>query len=511
MYRHEHRDQLSFKDFFLPFGGQLSGDNRWIKLSELIPWEELEVDYAAQFCKGFGAPAKPFRMALGALIIKARLGLTDEELVEQIKENPYLQFFIGLEGFQYSAPFDPSMMVYFRKRLPEAVVNDCNERIVRHGLNLIRASETEEHDQDDSQGGGGSVCDTEQNISSTKAIDNQGSLLIDATCAPVDIRYPTDLSLLNEAREVTEVLIDSMYKTVRESFDHKPRTYRKQARQQFLAVAKKKRPRINKIRKAIKQQLAYLKRNLTSIDALTSCGGCLLAAGRAIVQKLLVVSELVRQQTILYHSESKSISDRIVSLTQAHVRPIVRGKARSNVEFGAKISISVTGDGLTFLDRLSFNPYNEGEDLRAQALAYRRRHGCYPEVICADQIYRTRSNRAFCQRHAIRLSGPRLGRPKSDPELVAAEKKQFIDDQRQRNAVEGKIGECKRRYGLGLIREKLIATQGSSIAMNILVMNLQKLLRLLFVFIALCWQILIATAKTQHANRALFPYQLNGI
>ena len=74
MYRREHRDQLSFKDFFLPFGGQLSGDNRWIKLAELIPWDELEDDYASQFCQGFGAPAKPFRMALGALIIKARLG-----------------------------------------------------------------------------------------------------------------------------------------------------------------------------------------------------------------------------------------------------------------------------------------------------------------------------------------------------------------------------------------------------------------------------------------------------
>jgi IS5 family transposase len=68
--------------------------------------------------------------------------------------------------------------------------------------------------------------------------------------------------------------------------------------------------------------------------------------------------------------------------------------------------------------------------------AYRRRHGHYPKVICADQIYRTRSNRAFCQRHGIRLSGPRLGRTKNDPELVAADKKQFIDDQRQRNAVE---------------------------------------------------------------------------
>jgi len=86
MYRREHCYQLSFEDFFLPFGGKLSGDNRWIKLAELVPWDELEDDYAAQFCNGFGAPAKPFRMALGALIIKARLGLTNEELVEQIKE-----------------------------------------------------------------------------------------------------------------------------------------------------------------------------------------------------------------------------------------------------------------------------------------------------------------------------------------------------------------------------------------------------------------------------------------
>jgi IS5 family transposase len=93
------------RDFFLPFGGRLSGDNRWIKLAELIPWDDLEDDYASHFCKGFGAPGKRFRMALVALIIKARLGLTDEELDEQ--------------AFQYSAPFDPSMMVYFRKRLPE--------------------------------------------------------------------------------------------------------------------------------------------------------------------------------------------------------------------------------------------------------------------------------------------------------------------------------------------------------------------------------------------------------
>ena len=482
MYRREHRHQLSFEDFFLPFGGKLSGDNRWIKLSELIPWNELEDDYAAQFCRGFGAPAKPFRMALGALIIKARQGFTDEELVEQIKENPYLQFFIGLEAFQYSAPFDPSMMVYFRKRLPESVINDCNERIVCHGLNVIRSAKSV-----DDQGpgnGSSSVIESDREGKEADGSGNQGSLLIDATCVPADIRYPTDLSLLNEAREATEKLIDEMHPQIREIFGPKPRTYRHKARQQFLEVAKKKRPRISKIRKAIKQQLGHLKRNLASIDALTACGGCLLATGRHWYKKLLVVSELVRQQTILCNAKSRSIPDRKVSLYQAHIRPIVRGKARHNVEFGAKISISVTGDGFTFLDRLSHDPYNEGEDLKAQAKSYLSRYGCYPEVICADQIYRTRANRAFCQRHGIRLSGPRLGRPKSDPQIVATEKRQFINDQRQRNAVEGKFGQGKRRYGLGLTREKLAVTQGSSIAMNVLVMNLQKLLELLFVLLA---------------------------
>jgi len=506
MYRREPRHQLSFEDFFLPFGGKLSGDNRWIKLAELIPWDDLEDDYASQFCKGFGAPAKPFRMALGALIIKARLGLTDEELVEQIKENPYLQFFIGLEAFQYSAPFDPSMMVYFRKRLPESVVNDCNERIVRHGLSIIRSAESQD-DEDGDNDTGLTSSDQPVQPGPDKASSNQGTLLIDATCVPVDIRYPTDLSLLNEAREVTERLIDAMHPLVRGLFGDKPRTHRKKARQQFLAVAKKKRPRISKIRKAIQQQLSHLERNLASIDALIACGGSLLAAGRYWYHKLLVVNELVRQQKILYQSDSRSIPDRIVSLYQAHIRPIVRGKARSNVEFGAKISISVTGDGFTFLDRLSYNPYNEGEDLKAQARAYRRRFGHYPKVICADQIYRTRANRAFCQRHGIRLSGPRLGRPKSDPHLLAEEKKQFLDDQRQRNAVEGKIGQGKRRYGLGLIREKLATTQGSAIALNVLVMNLDKLLELLFVLLA-CWlQLLLAHRAACHSHVAVLSDQ----
>ncbi len=177
-------------------------------------------------------------MTLGASIIKARLGLTDEELVEQIKENPYLQFFIGLEAFQYSAPFDPSMMVYFRKRLPESVVNDCNERIVRHGLNAI-CSEKSQDDEDGDNGSSLPTSDQPTKPGSDKPSSNQGTLLIDATCVPADIRYPTDLSLLNEAREVTEKLIDAMHPQIRKCFGDKPRTHRKKAGSSFLQWPKR--------------------------------------------------------------------------------------------------------------------------------------------------------------------------------------------------------------------------------------------------------------------------------
>jgi IS5 family transposase len=108
------------------------------------------------------------------------------------------------------------------------------------------------------------------------------------------------------------------------------------------------------------------------------------------------------------------------------------------------------------------------------------------------------------------LSGPRLGRPKNDPELVDAEKQQFIDVQRQRNAVEGKIRQCKRRFGLGLIRAKLPATQGSSIALNVLVMNLEKLLELLFVFFVYWLQLLLGNesgkgSRFAHLNNQVAP------
>jgi hypothetical protein len=130
MYRTEDKTQRELESFYLPFGGKLDSKNRWIQLSRLIPWEEFEEEYAENFAEsGMGAPAKTFRMALGALIIKEKLGITDEETVEQIRETPHLQFLIGMEGYRDKAPFDPSMLVHFRKRIPEEMLKRINDRV----------------------------------------------------------------------------------------------------------------------------------------------------------------------------------------------------------------------------------------------------------------------------------------------------------------------------------------------------------------------------------------------
>jgi hypothetical protein len=131
MYRKEPKGQLSFEDFYLPFGGHLDGNNRWVKLAALIPWEEFESEYESGFSgREMGAPAKPFRMALGAEIIKEKLNLTDREIVEQLKENPYMQYFVGLEGFSKEAPFDDSMMSHFRERLGKELIGKVNEKVI---------------------------------------------------------------------------------------------------------------------------------------------------------------------------------------------------------------------------------------------------------------------------------------------------------------------------------------------------------------------------------------------
>ena len=130
MYKPIDKLQHSFLDFNQPMGLKMNPENRWIKLADLIPWDEFEAKYAEQFPSGKGNVAKPLRMALGALIIQTKFQYSDRELVEQITENPYLQYFIGLPGYQEQAPFDASTLVLFRKRISSEMLMEANEYLL---------------------------------------------------------------------------------------------------------------------------------------------------------------------------------------------------------------------------------------------------------------------------------------------------------------------------------------------------------------------------------------------
>lgn len=462
MYRKDNPHQLTFKDFYLPFGGHLRSDNRWVILAGQIPWHQIEEAYGELFSDDNGCPAKSARMALGALIIKERLGTSDRETVEQIAENPYLQYFLGMMEYQDDAPFDHSMMTHFRKRFDKSILSDINESIVARVMEDIRNNGTDSGSDNDK--------DSEDDDSNPP---NKGKMIADATCTPADMAYPTDLSLINEAREKTEQIIDFMHEPFI-GLRKKPRTYRQKARKIYLAVAKQKKSAAKKIRKAIGQQLRYIKRNLNTIDNMAQ-DGLLVYLDKRLYRLLLVIRELYRQQLWMYENRKHSIGDRIVSLYQPHVRPMVRGKAKAPVEFGAKVSISLV-DGFSFVEKIGWDAYNESCDLVEQIKGYRKRFGFYPESVHVDRIYRTRENLRFCNKHGIRMSGPALGRPTDDAELLKEQKKLQYQDELDRIAVEGKFGQGKRRFSLARVMTKLAQTSEVSIMVAFIVMNLEKIL-----------------------------------
>ncbi|EAZ93755.1 putative transposase [Crocosphaera chwakensis CCY0110] len=397
-------------------------------------------------------------MALGILIIKEKLGTSDRETIEQIRENPYLQYFIGLNCYQQEPPVEASMLVHFRKRIDVDLVNKINKEIVKKEKEKLD-KEIKKKDLPQEKG---------------KKLKNRGKLILDATCAPADIKYPTDLGILNQARIETERIIDNLYKALRGKLRKKPRISRHIARKEYLKVAKKGKVSYQERRKAIEKQLKYVKNNLGHIEDLNQAGASLKNLSKRQQNLLETIKKVYKQQRVMWENKTQSVPQRIVSLTQPHIRPIVRGKAGKPIEFGAKLSVSCV-DNYVFLDRISWENLNESCHLKEQVEKYREMFGYYPESVHVDKIYRTRENRNWCKERGIRISGPKLGRPPKN--VSEEEKKQARSDESFRNAIEGKFGQAKSSFSLNLVMTKLPETSETSIAITFLVVNLSRLLR----------------------------------
>jgi len=478
---------MSIEEFRTPFQVKLDKENRWVKLGNSLPWDAMASIYYRTMSADMGAPAIDARIVIGAMIIKHKLKLDDRETIETIRENMYIQYFLGLEEYTYKDVFDRSLFTTLRYRLGADKFDAMTRQIILTSEGKHEAARkdlddnrndvnTNKADKDRTSSGpqinqASNQASSVKNEGEEKPRGNKGLLIVDATVADQMIAYPTDLGLIARSREESERIIDELCKAL--VISDKPRTYRRLARKQYLNVAKKKNKTRNELRKAIGQQLRYLRRNLKSIYGLLDKSPGMSFPLQARDQKVYwVIQHIYDQQAKMYKEHTHSIDNRIINIYQPYVRPIVRGKDKAQVEFGAKLGVSIQ-NGFARINTLSWEAYNEGTDLKEQVQAYRNLNGYYPKTVIADKIYGNRENRQWLKELGIRYSGKPLGKPSGKEQTPYRKRKSKIE-QGIRNQVEGKFGQGKNGYDLSRVRARAARTSESWIAAIFFVMNLVR-------------------------------------
>jgi hypothetical protein len=447
MINYTSEKQLKIEEFVSSFEFKISPNNRWAKLAVLLPWDTLAQIYHKNVSLNKGRKSVNSRVVIGAMIIKHLLNLSDEDVILLIQENPSMQYFLGLDTYHSEPLFSPSLFVEIRKRMGSQTFTAFNDTILRIAF------------------------PEKQSDADVEDIPNKGKLQIDATVADQYIKYPNDLDLLNSAREKLEKIIDLLYPL--SGLKTKPRTYRKELRKKYLNTSKKKNKSAKEIRKAVRLQLNGVKRNLGHIDKmLDKIEGEKFPLKYKYQRQLMIITTLYHQQKEMYDERKHTVSDRIVSISQPHVRPIVRGKqGKKKVEFGSKIGLSLI-DGYARIDTLSWDAYNESHDLQRQAEAYKGLFGYYPELIQADEIYATNANRKWCKERNIRITAKPKGRP---AKKTASERRKAKIEFNERNHIEGKFGQAKQGYRLNEVKAKLRNTSEAWVGMVVFVLNIVKL------------------------------------
>lgn len=505
MIRYTPQNQLTFEQFQIPFERSLDPQNRWVKLARELPWDGCAAIYFRALNADWGRPALDARLAIGSLVIKHILGLSDREVVQTIAENVYIQYFVGFSSFNPEPAFDPSLFVTLRKRMGMEAFDEMNDLIISKALGLKSKADDADGEEEPGEQGPEESQASQQEQPSDQAKEepppgNKGRLKLDATVADQMIVYPTDLGLLNRARLESERLIDILHQQSGAML--KPRTYRRVALKSYLAVAKKKNKHKKTIRRSIGRQLRYLRRNLKTIHRMWDQSGQVSSPLKFRDLRLFWIIQVVyEQQQYMYEQRLHKHPHRIVNLYQPQVRPIPRGKDKAKIEFGAKLGVSES-QGFCRLDHLSWDAYYEGGDLIPQVERYRALYGYYPEVVMVDQIYLSRDNRRWLQSKHIRHIGKPLGRP---PKLTTYQKRKQKKERAMRNHIEGKFGQGKNAYELNCIRARRADTSESWIAAIFFAMNLVRWWKIMPILILLIdlWLFYFASWAFERCQMAL--------
>ncbi|MEA1936932.1 MAG: IS5 family transposase [Patescibacteria group bacterium] len=407
MYKKKERNQEYLFEELMPFGGQLDQANRWLRIREMIPWEELEDKYRGYF-SNMGRPGKDGQMIIGLMLLKHMTDRSDEEVRLELQENVYWQAFCGLEQFEVRPLLNASSLTKLRKRL---------------GVKFVKEME-----------------DLTYSVLVKKKIIKGKGMLVDGTVFPQKVKYPNDVGLLNDVREW---IIEQIKKTNKKT-GRKIRTYCRNARKVYLNFIKKKQKTKKMIKKAKREMLQYVRRNMRQIKELMKESKD--AVDQKFKEKISLAEIILEQQYEMYNNKTRSVKNRVVSFYRGYVRPIKRGKNGKPVEFGPKGALSFV-DGFLFLDTLSHDNFSEGqkEIVENQLKKYEKMFKKKPPSFTADKLYGSLTNRKMLKDKEIRGAFKALGRKGKNG---GAYDQWFKKKQRQRNQIEGAFGNGKNHYGL---------------------------------------------------------------
>lgn len=464
-------------DLFRSSLQDLDKSNRWVMLGDLLPWAEIEKRYNSKLKNGVkGAGNKPARLIIGAMIVKHKLSLSDEETIQMIQENPYMQYMCGLSEFTDEPVFDPSLFVTIRKRISEQELNEMTVSLLQEQQRLKEERKHQEEQSDDNSHNPPASALVESGsaeFTDSRGRKHSGVLKIDATCADAEVRYPVDVDLVNDGCRIIEEYTAGVCKLLGV---RKPRTPYQSVRGIYLELVKRKKKGGKFLKDTLRMMLAYLdKATRMLFDILVSDPRSNEFFTPAKKQILGAVCTMLQQQKEMLANGTHQCANRIVSIFQPHVRPIVRGKAKARTEFGAKIGVSVV-EGYTFIDHHSWDAYNESSDLSLQIQLFKERFGCLPATVLADKIYMNRPNRNILEDLEVRTYCKPLGRPPKEPPPPEV-KARMAKAVGERNEVECSFGTGKRVYRANNIRAKLPDTARCWTGMCYFVKNVMKFLR----------------------------------
>lgn len=492
-------------DLFRSSLDNLDKSNRWVILGDTLPWAELEMVYNSRLNnKDRGADNKPARMVISAMLIKHKMNLSDEETILIIQENPYMQYMCGLPELTDKPIFHPSLFVTIRERITEKEINEMTVRLLEEQRR--RKAEAEERSDKDEDGDTGPKTeerkDKEEDSDTVPKDDNgatkaeckensveedpfakeftdskgrlhKGVLKMDATCANAEVRYPVDVDIIHDGCKVVDRYIHSICKAL-EIRDQ--RTSYKDARRAYLELVKMKKKGGRLVRLTKSYMLSCLNKELKQIVDLfvdhTGSKSLLTSYEQRILNATF---DMYDQQLEMLKNGTHTCANRIISIFQPHIRPIVRGKAKAKVEFGAKIGVSIY-EGYTFIDHHSWDAYNESSDMELHTRLFEQRFGCLPATILADKIYMNKNNREYLKANEIKTYSKPLGRPPKEPRPP-----EYYDNMAKaigdRNEAECSFGTGKRIYRADNIRAKLPNTAECWTGMCYFVKNVMKFLR----------------------------------